>query len=74
MPRAWVFLAMSSVFDAQSQPMRIGPACWRLLVPALVPGIHVLHLAATKDVDGRGKPGHDGKAGGVRREAQAASQ
>ena len=39
-------------------------------MPALVPGIHVVHLAATKDLDGRGKPGHDGKPGGVRREAQ----
>jgi hypothetical protein len=28
-------------------------------MPGLVPGIHV--LAAKKDMDGRDKPGHDGK-------------
>jgi D-alanyl-D-alanine dipeptidase len=31
-------------------------------MPGLVPGIHVLAAFATlKDVDGRDKPGHDGK-------------
>jgi len=29
-----------------------------LVMPGLVPGIHV--LAETEDVDGRDKPGHDG--------------
>src|SRR5947209_17686364 len=29
---------------------------------ALVPGIHVLSAATSKDVDGRDKPGHDGAA------------
>jgi hypothetical protein len=31
-------------------------------MPGLVPGIHVLlgSISAKKDVDGRGKPGHDG--------------
>jgi len=28
-------------------------------MPGLVPGIHVLKLRASKDVDGRDKPGHD---------------
>jgi hypothetical protein len=28
-------------------------------MPGLVPGIHVLSMATTKDVDGRDKPGHD---------------
>jgi hypothetical protein len=33
------------------------------VMPGLVPGIHVLPSAPTlaKDVDGRDKPGHDGK-------------
>jgi hypothetical protein len=30
-------------------------------MPGLVPGIHVLKLAASKNVDGRDKPGHDEK-------------
>jgi hypothetical protein len=30
-------------------------------MPGLVPGIHVLGASARKDVDGRGKPGHDEK-------------
>jgi hypothetical protein len=30
-----------------------------LVMPGLVPGIHVL-LAPSKDADGRDKPGHDG--------------
>jgi len=29
-------------------------------MPALGAGIHVLLSSATKDVDGRDKPGHDG--------------
>jgi hypothetical protein len=28
-------------------------------MPGLVPGIHVLCLALSEDVDGRDKPGHD---------------
>jgi hypothetical protein len=28
-------------------------------MPGLVPGIHVFLSPGTKDVDGRGKPGHD---------------
>jgi hypothetical protein len=28
-------------------------------MPALVAGIHVLKTCASKDVDGRDKPGHD---------------
>jgi hypothetical protein len=31
-----------------------------LVMPGLVPGIHVLLMAPT-DVDGRDKPGHDGE-------------
>jgi hypothetical protein len=30
-------------------------------MPGLVPGIHVLGAITKKDVDGRDKPGHDGK-------------
>jgi hypothetical protein len=30
-----------------------------LVMPGLDPGIHVFVLLATKDVDGRDKPGHD---------------
>ncbi len=30
-------------------------------MPGLVPGIHVLKAAQEEDVDGRDKPGHDGK-------------
>jgi hypothetical protein len=30
-------------------------------MPGLVPGIHVLGLAAKQEVDGRDKPGHDGE-------------
>jgi hypothetical protein len=33
-------------------------------MPGLVPGIHVF-LAASKDVDGRDKPGHDDAEGEV---------
>jgi hypothetical protein len=31
-------------------------------MPGLVPGIHVLLIAAKKSVDGRDKPGHDREA------------
>ena len=31
---------------------------YKLVMPGLVPGIHVL-VSARKDVDGRDKPGHD---------------
>ena len=35
-----------------------------LVMPGLVPGIHVLaSVAPSKDVDGRDKPGHDGFSG-----------
>jgi hypothetical protein len=30
-------------------------------MPGLVPGIHVLPGRGTEDVDGRVKPGHDGR-------------
>jgi hypothetical protein len=30
-----------------------------LVMPGLVPGIHVLNHDKLKDVDGRDKPGHD---------------
>jgi hypothetical protein len=30
-------------------------------MPALVAGIHVLLFSSEKDVDGRDKPGHDGR-------------
>jgi hypothetical protein len=30
-------------------------------MPGLVPGIHVFLRVVIKDVDGRDKPGHDGK-------------
>jgi len=30
-----------------------------IVAPALVAGIHLLILRQNKDVDGRGKPGHD---------------
>ena len=33
------------------------------VMPGLVPGIHVLLSTATKDVDGRDEPGHDGTDG-----------
>jgi len=32
-----------------------------LVMPGLVPGIHVFASANRKDVDGRDKPGHDEK-------------
>jgi hypothetical protein len=31
-----------------------------LVMPGLVPGIHVLLSLSKEDVDGRAKPGHDG--------------
>ena len=34
------------------------PFC--VVMPGLVPGIHVLTASRKKDVDGRDKPGHDG--------------
>jgi hypothetical protein len=30
-----------------------------IVMPGLVPGIHVLKCRCRKDVDGRDKPGHD---------------
>ena len=30
-------------------------------MPGLVPGIHVFYRPCDQDVDGRDKPGHDGK-------------
>ncbi len=33
----------------------------KLVMPGLDPGIHVLASLSKKDVDGRVKPGHDGK-------------
>jgi len=39
-------------------------ASTKLVMPGLVPGIHVLVLRGlTEDVDGRDKPGHDGEWG-----------
>jgi hypothetical protein len=29
-------------------------------MPGFMPGIHVFGISVKKDVDGRGKPGHDG--------------
>jgi hypothetical protein len=40
-------------------------------MPGPVPGIHVFAPAMTKDVDGRDKPGHDGKQAIFRRSKQA---
>jgi hypothetical protein len=37
------------------------PPALELVMPGLVPGIHVLQSHSKKDVDGRDKPGHDGK-------------
>ena len=34
--------------------------CVCVVVPGLVPGIHVLNALEAEDVDGRDKPGHDG--------------
>jgi hypothetical protein len=30
-----------------------------IVMPGLVPGIHVFNASANQDVDGRDKPGHD---------------
>jgi hypothetical protein len=39
-------------------------------MPGLVPGIHVfLPISKSKDVDGRDKPGHDGREFGASQEA-----
>jgi hypothetical protein len=38
-----------------------GGECKKLVMPGLVPGIHVLLYRGKKDVDGRDKPGHDGE-------------
>jgi hypothetical protein len=35
-----------------------------LVMPGLVPDIHVLTVSPNKDADGRGKPGHDGEKHG----------
>jgi hypothetical protein len=35
-------------------------------MPGLEPGIHVFLRHEKKDVDGRDKPGHDGKIPGIR--------
>jgi hypothetical protein len=41
---------------------RSHPLNHTLVMPGLVPGIHVLlSFLGNKDVDGRDKPGHDGK-------------
>jgi hypothetical protein len=32
----------------------------KLVMPGLVPGIHVLNRSRKEGVDGRDKPGHDG--------------
>jgi hypothetical protein len=34
-----------------------------IVMPGLVPGIHVLLPLCRQDVDGRDKPGHDSRAG-----------
>jgi hypothetical protein len=33
--------------------------CFSIVMPGLVPGIHVLWPCNSKDVDGRDEPGHD---------------
>jgi hypothetical protein len=42
------------------RPVRRGTLI-SLVVPGLVPGIHVFVPTSKKDVDGRDKPGHDEK-------------
>ena len=42
------------------QPMKYGLTA-NLVMPGLVPGIHVLVHLSRKDVDARDKPGHDEK-------------
>ena len=39
--------------------MRLAPYM-KVVMPALVAGIHVLLLRRREDVDGRDEPGHDG--------------
>jgi hypothetical protein len=35
----------------------------KVVVPGLVPGIHVFGASRSEDVDGRDEPGHDGISG-----------
>jgi hypothetical protein len=42
------------------QPMELGILA-QLVMPGLVPGIHVLLHSSQENVDGRDKPGHDEK-------------
>jgi hypothetical protein len=44
-------LKIESGYCASSRPL--------LVMPGLVPGIHVFRAFGSKDVDGRDKPGHD---------------
>ena len=37
----------------------------KVVMPGLVPGIHVLRTNRKRDVDGRDEPGHDGKTNRV---------
>ena len=41
--------------------MVVGAAFSSIVMPGLVPGIHVFSWRAFIDVDGRDKPGHDEK-------------
>ena len=50
----------SSEFDLKKQPMKWASQA-KLVMPGLVPGIHVLTPVDDTDVDGRDEPGHDGK-------------
>jgi hypothetical protein len=51
--------ARSSEPDRKKQPIEPGLVV-KLVMPGLVPGIHVLRCGSKKkDVDGRDKPGHD---------------
>jgi hypothetical protein len=45
----------------------------KLVMPGLVPGIHVLTASSRKDVDGRDKPGHDEKDNQARHAARPES-
>ena len=42
-------------------PLEGEECCLKLLMPGLVPVIHVFKLIRKVDVDGRDKPGHDGE-------------
>src|SRR5277367_3156200 len=42
-------------------PLRFLNEVLKFVMPGLVPGIHVLAANDREDVDGRDKPGHDGK-------------